>query len=411
MTLPPVRAVMSERRTAWLAALLVGLGPMCLPLFAPALPDLTAHFQTGDGTGKAALTVYMAGFLSMQLVGGPLSDRIGRRPVAMIFAVVFVLASLATLSAPDVHWFLTARLFQGIGASAGVAVGRAIILDQFPAGRAVPVMTLVSLLLAVAPALAPVIGAAAAGLGGWRATLDTMLLLGLIQILAIRLWMAETRPEGPARPLRQVGVDYARMLRDPRFLWPTLGAAGASMAFQMQAVVLPFLLVDRLGLPEIGFGLVMLVVSLSYILGNVIARRILRHHPANRPIALGVAVFLTASVTGCLLSLLMPATVWSVVLPVALSGVGGAMFFPGLISFALLPFQPIAGAAAAMNMFVQLATVLMAAFAVSAISDPAMGLAASFTLAATVTLAGWLAWHRLPGGPGEQNDSSHPFER
>jgi len=386
---------MSERRTAWLGALLVGLGPISLPLFAPALPALAENFGVSTVQGKAALTGYLAGYISMQLVAGPLSDRLGRKPIALAFCALFICASCATLMVDDMQGFLIARVLQGIGASAGVSVGRAIVLDQFDAKRSISIMTLISLILAVGPAIAPVLGGVLTYFGGWIATLAAMLAMGIGQGLLICLCLRETRARQPAsgRPTLRV---FGPMLGSRSFLYGTLCTAGATTAYNAQAVLLPFLLVETLGHSALSYALATMVVAVVYIIGNRLSRMFQNRQRQQSGLKLGVG--LMAAGTGVYLTAwaLDAVALWSVVVVLSLSAAAGALVFPTLIPLTLVPFRDRPGAAASLNMFLQLLLALVVAALASALSDPVAGLGLALSAAAAMMTGGYLLWRAHP---------------
>lgn len=390
---PAPRPIMSEKRTAWLGALLVGLGPVSLPLFAPALPALTQHFGVSTVQGKAALTGYLAGYISMQLVAGPLSDRLGRKPVALAFCALFICASCATLMVDDMRGFLIARILQGIGASAGVSVGRAIVLDQFDAKRSISIMTLISLILAVGPAIAPVLGGGLTYFGGWIATLAAMLVMGIGQGVVIWLCLRETRARRPAAGGFGIGV-FGPMLSSRSFLYGTLCTAGATTAYNAQAVLLPFLLVETLGHSALTYALATLVVAVVYIIGNWLSRQFQNNQRQQTGLVLGVwlmavaaAVYLAAWAVGAV-------ALGSVVVVLSLSAAAGALVFPTMIPLTLVPFRDRPGAAASLNMFLQLLLALLITALASALSDPVAGLGLAFTAATSMMAGGYLLWRK-----------------
>jgi DHA1 family bicyclomycin/chloramphenicol resistance-like MFS transporter len=149
---------MTERRATIVGALLVALGAISMSLYTPAMPALVTVFGTSIATIKLSLTLYFAGFACAQLLVGPLADAFGRRPAALAFLGIYVAASIVTMLAPSVDWLLAGRLFQGIGASAGVAISRAIVRDRFAGHQSSRIMNAIGIAMAVGPAAAPTVG-------------------------------------------------------------------------------------------------------------------------------------------------------------------------------------------------------------------------------------------------------------
>lgn len=131
---------MSERRVGLIGGLMTAIGPVSLALYTPAMPDLVAIFGTSELAVKMSLTLYFGGFACAQLVAGPLSDALGRRLVTWIFMGIYCLGSIGALFAPSIGLLMLARFVQGIGASAGVAISRAIVRDLFRGEQSARIM-------------------------------------------------------------------------------------------------------------------------------------------------------------------------------------------------------------------------------------------------------------------------------
>src|SRR5690606_14808083 len=110
-----------------------------------ALPLLVEYFGTTTALIKSTVTVYFAGFAVAQLVCGPVSDALGRRPIILAFMAVYLAACVAILFTPSIEIMLIGRFFQGIGAAVGIAIARAIVRDVFSDTRAVRIMNLMGL--------------------------------------------------------------------------------------------------------------------------------------------------------------------------------------------------------------------------------------------------------------------------
>ena len=185
-------AVMSERRVGLIGGLLTAIGPVSMALYTPAMPEIVAAFGTTEVLVKLSLTLYFGGFACAQLVAGPLSDALGRRPVTFAFMAVYAAASLAALAATSIEALIVARFVQGVGASAGIAISRAIVRDLYEGHRSARIMSLIGIILAVGPAAAPTIGGLVLVAAGWRAIFAVMAALGLVVVLVTATGLRET---------------------------------------------------------------------------------------------------------------------------------------------------------------------------------------------------------------------------
>lgn len=362
---------MSERTTAIVCAVLVAVGPISMALYTPAMPELVRAFETDLTTVKLTLAVYFGGFALTQLLCGPLSDAFGRRPIVISFIGIYVLGSLMAVFAPSIEWLLAARAIQGTGAAAGVAVSRAIVRDLFTGTISVRIMNAIGLMLAIGPAISPTLGGITLDLLGWHAIFVFMLLYGASIIALFLTIVPETLPArdpDAARPGRLVGR-YATLLSDPRFLRPSLVIACTTGGLYALATMLPFVLIDEAGLTPTEFGLGMLAQTGSYMFGTLCMRQLLKAFDAHRLVPFGLA---SVAVGGLALAVLMRVVAPSyptVMVPVGFLAFGIAFVMPATMTDSLAPFGRIAGAAAALTGFMQMAGGLAGSAVAALIGD------------------------------------------
>lgn len=365
--------LMSEMRTAVIGAFIVALGPVSLALYTPAMPALVSAFDTTPAAVNLTLTVYFFGFAFAQLVCGPLSDAYGRRPVAIGFFSVYLTGSLVAAWSPSIGWLLVGRALQGVGVAAGVAISRAMVRDQFTGQTSARILNLIGLMLAVGPAVSPTLGGLTASAFGWHALFVIMVVYGIAVVVTLMLATRETNlsPDRalahPSRMLRS----YGTLLRDRRFLRAGLVLGLVTGGLYTLASMLPFVMIDRVGLTPTMFGLSMLCQTGAYTLGTVIVGRLLRRFEASRLIAVGLVFSICAAVGFGVGLRLYPPSFATVMTPVALWAFGIALVMPGVTTNALAGFPHIAGAAAAMTGFMQIGGGLVgSAVGAAFFSDP-----------------------------------------
>jgi MFS transporter, DHA1 family, multidrug resistance protein len=347
-------AVMSERRVALIGSLFVAIGPISMALYTPAMTEIVRAFETTEGLVKLSLTLYFAGFACAQLVAGPLSDALGRRSVTLAFMAIYCAGSLAALAAPSIEVLLAARFVQGVGASAGVAISRAIVRDLYTGDKSSAIMNLIGIILAVGPAAAPTIGGLTLALAGWRMIFVLMVIFGLAVSLTALFALRETVvPDRSRLNFRMLARSYREVLKNRHFLGAAGVVSGAIGALYAQSTFLPFILMNGVGLSPMQFGVGMLMQSGFFFLGSLVFRQLLRFHSAERLLLPGLWFIAAGSLgTSCLL--FWDPTFLRVMAPVALYAVGIAFIMPSMTTAALLPFPRSAGAAAAMLGFLQM---------------------------------------------------------
>ncbi|WP_375462648.1 multidrug effflux MFS transporter [uncultured Methylobacterium sp.] len=168
----------------------------------PAFPAIQARFDVGDPNRLQWLIyVYMIGFGLAQIVYGPVSDALGRRPVLLASLAVYVAGSLLAMVAPSFAWLLAARLIQGLGAAGGRVLSTAIVRDRFAGREMASVMSLIMMVFLIVPMVAPAIGGAMLALGSWTYVFVSMLVLAGWLALWFVARMPETLHPAYRRPL------------------------------------------------------------------------------------------------------------------------------------------------------------------------------------------------------------------
>ena len=327
---------------------LTTFGPMAIDLYLPAFPDVAADLGVSLSTVPLTLTAAMLGLGLGQILYGPLSDRYGRKRPLIAGLVLFTVASIACALAPNFGAFLAMRFVQSLGGSAGVVIARAIVRDLYSGKALAQALSIVVMVFALAPVLAPSLGAALLQLGSWRWLFWFLAVFGVLCLAAASL-LPETL--GPSARTdhgfsRALGV-YASLLRDSRFLAPGILAGSTYVVLFAYISSSPEVMIDFFGLSEFAFALLFGALALCFAAGAQLNRRLLNSFSIMQLIVAFVIVQSVASAT-LLLSLIIGANIF--VVSVA---VGAAMTTVGVVSanataLCLDPFPRAAGSAAAL---------------------------------------------------------------
>jgi len=389
--------VMSERRVSLLGALLVAIGPVTMALFTPAMPEIVHAFGTTEAAVKLTLSLYFAGFAFAQLVCGPLSDGFGRKPVTFAFLSVYLVASLLALVAPTIEVLIAARLLQGVGAAVGVAISRAIVRDLFTSERSARIMNLIGLILGVGPAFAPTIGGITMELAGWHAIFAVMFAAAIVIILVVQFAMVETvrRDLTRIRP-RALVRSYGSLLGSRYFVLSALIMTGSIGALYTQATVLPFILMERVGLTPTQFGVGMLMQSGMFFAGALVVRLLLARFNALRLVPPGLLFIAIGSLALAIGLRLAAPSFLSVMGPVAFFAFGIAFVMPAMLTASLAPYPHIAGAASSLGGFFQMGGGLVGGSIAAMIGDPVLAMATVIPAMGLLAILCWIAWRTLP---------------
>ncbi|WP_202903069.1 multidrug effflux MFS transporter [Agrobacterium tumefaciens] len=368
------KTIMSTRRTAMLGALLTALAPISMSIYTPAMPELTRVFATTESAVKLSLSLYFAGFAIAQLLAGPASDAFGRRKASLVFLSIFLGGGLLAILAPTIEVLLFARLVQGIGASVGMTVARAVVRDQFAGAEASSIMNLIGIMLAVGPAMGPTIGGLSLAAFGWQSVFFLMACLGAIAIFSVVVFLRETTVPDRSliRPRRLLSA-YGTLLTEPRFLLAALVLGGSIGALYAQATMLTFILINKVGMSPTAFGVGMLMQTGAYFFGSIALRYIAPRLGDRRSVMLGLCFSGTGGLLIMLSVFLVPPSFLSIMGPVAVATVGIALLTPSMVTAALAPFPHIAGSASAMMGFIQMGSGFAGGAAASLVGSPLTG--------------------------------------
>jgi len=327
-------------------------GTLGMHLIIPALPATATALGVSAPVIQLTITLYLIGLAAGQVLYGPISDRFGRRPVLILGLGLFTLAGLATAAAPSAGVLIGARIVQSLGGCAGLVLGRAIVRDAAAPDRAAAQLALLTLVMSMAPAIAPAIGGYAAARAGWRASFALLAVVGALSTALAVLFMPETnRGGGRGRPV--IGPSL-RLLRSPGFCGYAIGGACTTTSFYAFMAASPFILMDRLHQSEQRVGLYYMLLMLGVATGGLLANRVAGRlrvstalRIANMIAVLSAAAFLAATVADRL-------SVVSVIGSIAFFMVGAGLASPFAITGAVSVNPQAIGAASGLYGFVQM---------------------------------------------------------
>lgn len=389
-------AMMSERRTTFLGALLTTLGPISMSLYTPAMPELVRAFDTTEAAIKLTLSFYFAGFAVAQLIAGPLADALGRKKATLLFLGIYVFGSVLATFASSVDLILVSRLIQGIGASIGVVVGRAIVRDLYTGPNAARILNTIGIFLAIGPAMGPTLGGLTLGAFGWNAVFLLLVGFGLLSIGCVTFFLRETTTPDltKLRPV-QLAANYGIVLRTPIFLASSLVLSGTIGALYAQSTMLPFILVNEIGLTPTQFGMGMLMQSGAYLGGSLVLKVVSRRVSGPRAARIGITLCGFGAISMAMSVALVTPCFLSIMTPVAICTFGLAFLSPHVVTMSMAPFGHIAGSASAMTGFLQMSAGFLAGVAAALIGNPLTAFGIIIPFMELSALAGFLWLSRL----------------
>ncbi|MFN5703625.1 MAG: MFS transporter, partial [Gammaproteobacteria bacterium] len=184
----------SRRRLALILGLLAMVGPFAIDSIFPAFRALASDLQVTDAAIQQTISIYLLGYAAMSLLHGALSDAFGRRPVILAGLGIFLVSSVGCALAADLQQLLIFRFIQGLCAGVGLIVGRAVIRDVFDGDHAQRMMSMVSMIFSIAPAIAPIIGGYILSWSHWQGIVWVLAGLSLFMLVVVAVFLPESHP-------------------------------------------------------------------------------------------------------------------------------------------------------------------------------------------------------------------------
>jgi DHA1 family bicyclomycin/chloramphenicol resistance-like MFS transporter len=335
----------------WLPALLIlqlGFGLLAMTISLPSMQEWPAIFGASQARVQLTFSGFVVAYGGFQLLYGPLSDRVGRKPVLMAGLALSLLGSLVAIFATSLDVLIAARFLQGAGSAAGMVVGRALVQDLFAGPDRTRMMALVGMSMGLVPPAATILGGQLHVRLGWQANFVPLAALAVVLFIAAWRGLPARQPDPEARERKwsDLVTGYGRLLRVPAFLCFVLISAMTTATFYTFLGGAPIVLKGYGVTPE-KIGLYIMCIPGAYIVGNMLTARLIRRLGDRRIMAAGQVVTISG------LALLLAAgfaglhTPLFLALPLLLLGIGHGLLVPPVLAGTVGLMPALAGSAAA----------------------------------------------------------------
>lgn len=354
---PGVTTHLKHNRTT-LTFLLAGLsmlGPFSIDTYMPSFPDMAASLHASPLQLQQTLSVYLLAFGLMMLLHGALSDAFGRRPVILVSLVAFMAASVGCVLSNQIEQLLVFRALQGLSAGAGMVVGRAMIRDLYAGHEAQRLMSQVTMIFGISPAIAPVIGGWLQIGFGWHAVFVFMAAMGALLFVASWRYLPETLPPVARQPFaaRSLARNYRMVFGNRTFLLLSGAVALHFAGFFLYIASAPVFVIEHLKLGESQFVWLFAPAISGVILGAFLSGKLAGRISSTTTVKYAYGVLFAAAAINLAYNLaLTPSMPWAV-LPIALYSTGMALAMPSITLLALDVFPLNRGLVSSLQGFVQ----------------------------------------------------------
>ncbi|MDO8953873.1 MAG: multidrug effflux MFS transporter [Gammaproteobacteria bacterium] len=307
-----------------LSMLIVTIGQLSNYLYTPSMPAMVRELHTHSTQIQLSLSLPLITYGLAQLLYGALSDYYGRRKLVLVGLTIFMLGSIVTVLAPTIDVLLCGRMIQGLGVGA-VGLTRVINRDVFSGAEFLKMGSYITMVLALVPILAPLLGGYIQDYIGWRGNFEFLLIYAVIILILVSLKLPETNANRhPGHPtLKSLMQGYAWVLSNKRFVAFLCCSLLTFSGEAIYIIIAPFLLQNELSWSAVAYGWLSLFSVCGFLIGAIIASRLSHNILPEKMLKIGSSITLFASLL--MLALSWQLNTWVILLPMSIYMMGMSM--------------------------------------------------------------------------------------
>lgn len=282
---------------ALILATFSALGPFTVDMYLASLPQIAVFFGTSAAAVQASLTTSLLGLGLGQLIMGPLSDMYGRRPPLLTSMILYILSSIGCAFAPSIEWFICLRFIQGVAASAGLVISRAIVRDRFHGVEMTKFIALLTMISNVAPLISPTLGSAVMSYSSWG---SVFLFLGALGIALTAITLGGLKESLPVQ--QRVPSSFSTLIKNYNSLFRERSFMGYALVngilfagvFAYVAGT-PFIYQNMYGVSPQMFSILFALNGLAIIAGSQFVKLFAGRVPESRLFRIGLIIAFISS--------------------------------------------------------------------------------------------------------------------
>ena len=404
----------SRRRLAAILGMLAMVGPFAIDSIFPAFRTLAHDLRVDDAAIQQTISIYLLGYALMSLLHGALSDAYGRKPIIVLGLILFLASSVGCALSTDLSQLLVFRFIQGLSAGVGLIVGRAVIRDVYDGNDAQRMMSMVSMIFSIAPAIAPIIGGYILSWSHWQGIFWFLVALSALMLMVVVAFLPESHQADKRVPIHPVSLSqsYWQMISNRRFRLLAFVGTFLFGALFLYIAAAPDYVMTHLRLDETQFGWFFVPTIAGMGVGAFVSGRMAGKVAGISLVRWGYAI---CSVS-VLLNLLYAYNTTRLELPWAVMPMSGlafgvALIFP-IVTITLLDLYPhIRGTASSMQAFISLmANAMISGLLVPLVSKNPSMMAAVSCLFVALSYGFWRMYLKLPHPALQCPDQPAAFE-
>ncbi len=390
-----------EKRDRFVLILILGLlsaiGPFSIDMYLPGFPAIAADLHTSVDAVSYTLASFFIGVCVGQMLCGPLLDRFGRKIVLIIGLLVYLAASIGCALSTSIEMLIVFRLIQALGGCVGMVAPRAIVRDIFPVEENAKVFSLLILVLAVSPILAPTVGSYVIASMGWNYVFVVLTIITALILMAVIFWLPESRQPDPTFSLRPKPIlnSFISVAKHPQFYTYAFSGGIASAGLFAYLSGSPFVFMKLYGVTEQQYGWIFALIAAGLIISSQLNNLLLKKFSSEQ-LMMTILGFQTVIgiglLTGTVLDVLgLYGTIFMIFLFLSCQGFS----FPNSAALSMAPFTKEAGSASALMGAIQMGLGALAAALVGFLNaKDAIPMTAVMAICTTVGLIVLMAGNR-----------------
>jgi len=372
---PITMRIETSKRSRFLAILTLGLlsaiGPFSIDMYLPSFKDIADSMDTTISQVTLSLSSYFVGVSLGQLIYGPLLDRYGRKIPLYVGMILYLATSIYCSFITDIDTLILARFFQALGGCAGMVTARALVRDVFPVEENAKIFSMLMLVIAVSPIIAPTLGGYISSTFGWEAIFISLAIIALFILLAMYFWLPDGNPPNTELSLmpKPIIKEFLAVAKVPQFYTFAITGSLAASGLYSYIAGSPYLFMEVYEVSEKQYGWIFAIIAGGLILASQVNTFLLNRYGSERIIYITLICQVS---TGILLVTFTYFDLLNLYTTIALIWIYLAtqgFVFPNTSALALAPFARNAGTASALMGAVQLGFGALATAAVSALSN------------------------------------------
>lgn len=257
---------------------LTAIGPISIDMYLPAFPSIAQGLHASNSQVERTLAIYLIGMSFAQLVYGPMADRYGRKPPLYGALTLYIIASAGCAFAPNIETLTVCRLLQAMGGAAGMVISRAVVRDHYDTQEAARALSMLMLIMGVAPILAPIVGGQILLLAGWRGIFTLITIAAMILLFTVSRVMTESLHPDRVILLSFANIlkTYRELIQDRKFVAFAMSGAMGSATMFGYIVSSPRIFIEYYNVPSQAYGLLFGLNALCLITGSQVSARMLK---------------------------------------------------------------------------------------------------------------------------------------